>query len=124
MTQPAPSHLADPGSLQNAVQEVIRNNSALGYNPARFDGATHGGSHPDLLKVCEGLITGPNAFAAMERAVRDFPGFLTLEDYVMRWGSEWGFTSAAMEHAKASADTFDLVVGRQRWAADGETPVA
>ena len=124
MTQPAPSHLAHPGSLQNAIQEVIRNNSALGYNPTRFDGATHGGSHPDLLKVCEGLITGPNAFAAMERAVRDFPGFLTLEDYVMRWGPEWGFIAQAVEHAKASSETFDKLVGFRRWVTESEAPVA
>ena len=112
--------IAKPGSLQNGVRNVIDNNACLGYPSVGFRHATQEGYHPDLLRVCEELTLNPNAFAAMEKAVKTYSGFLTLEDYVAIWGAEWGFSAQAVEHAKASAETFDRLVGYQRWVTANE----
>ena len=112
--------LAKPASLQNAVRNMIENNTGLGYPSMGFKRATQDGHHPDLLRVCEELTLNPNAFAAMEKAVTTYSGFLTLEDYVARWGREWGFSAQAVEHAKASAETFDKLVGDRRWVTANE----
>ena len=120
MNERAPKTITNPGSLQNAVQNVIENNARLGYQTGRFVGITQGGHHPDLLRICDGLILSSGALRSMEKAVQTYPGFLTLEDYVARWGREWGFSAQAVEHAKASAETFDRLVGYERWVTESE----
>ncbi len=112
--------IARSHSLQRAVRNVIENNAALGFPAVRFRQATQEGQHPELLRVCEELILNPSAFAAMERAVQQYPGFLTLEDYAARWGREWGLSALAVEHARASAEAFDRLLGFRRWIAEGE----
>ena len=112
--------IANPGSLSNAVQNVIENNIGLGYPSLGFRKATLNRSHSELLSVCEDLIANSRAVSAMENAVKDYSGFLTLEDCVARWGDEWGFSAQAIEYAKASAETFDRLVGYRRWVAEGE----
>lgn len=120
MSDRASKTIDDPGSLENAVRNVIENNAGLGYPTGRFVGVTQGGHHPDLLRICDGLILSSGALRSMEKAVQTYPGFLTLEDYVARWGADWGFSAQAVEHAKASSETFDRLVGYQRWATDSE----
>lgn len=120
MNEQAQKVIANPGSLPNAVQNVIENNIGLGYPTGGFIQVTLRGNHPDLLRVCEGLIMSPKALAYMERAVTDYSGFLTLEDCVARWGDEWGFSAQAVEHAQAAAETFDRLVGYRRWVTENE----
>ena len=120
MIAQAQKTIANPGSLQNAVQNVIENNTGLGYPSLGFKRATLDGSHPELLTVCQELIASSRAVAAMEDAVKQYLGFLTLEDCVARWGTEWGFSAQAVEHARASAETFDRLVGYQRWVSESE----
>ena len=112
--------IANPGSLQNAVRNVIENNTGLGYPSLGFKRATLDGSHPELLAVCQELIASSRAVSAMEEAVKQYLGLLTLEDYVMRWGSEWGFGPETVEIAGASAEAFDKLLGFQRWLAESE----
>ena len=112
--------IANPGSLQNAVRIVIENNTGLGYPSLGFKRATLGGSHPELLAVCQELIASSRAVIAMGDAVKQYPGFLTLEDYVAIWGTEWGFSTLAVEHAKASSEAFDWLLGFQRWVTESE----
>ena len=112
--------IANPRSLQNAVRIVIENNTGLGYPSLGFKRATLGGSHPELLAVCQELIASSRAVSAMEEAVKQYPGFLTLEDYVARWGPEWGFRPETVEIAGAAAESFDKLLGFQRWVADIE----
>ena len=71
--------------------------------------------------VFEGLIRSATAIEAMETAVQNHPGLLTLEDYVMRWGAEWGLTAETMELARASSESFDKLSGYQRYITEGET---
>ena len=120
MAQPSPQSVTNPGSLQRAVKMVLSNNSALGYPSHRFSQITHEGDNPELLRLCEELVMSANALAYMEKAVTSYSGFLTLEDCVARWGDEWGFSKQAVEHAQASAETFDKLVGYQRWVAESE----
>ena len=120
MAQPSPMSVTNPGSLRLAVKLVLANNRASGYPAQRFSQITQEGDHPDLLRVCEELVMSANAFAYMEKAVTNYNGFLTLEDCVARWGGEWGFSAQAVEYASASAETFDRLVGYQRWVTEGE----
>ena len=120
MIERAPKTLNDPGSLENAVRIVIENNTGLGYPSVGFRRATLDGSHPELLTVCQGLIASHLAVSAMEDAVKEYGGFLTLEDFVMRWGHAWGFGPETVECAGASAEAFDKLLGFQRWVSEGE----
>ena len=122
MTQEASQPLVYPGSLRNAVQEVIRQNTSVGYPAPRFRQATLEGEAPNLSMVCEGLIRSATAIEAMEAAVQNHPGLLTLEDYVMRWGVEWGLTVETIELARASSEWFDKLSGYQRYITEGEPP--
>ena len=120
MAQPSPQSVTNPGSLQRAVKMVLSNNRALGYPSQRFSQITQEGDNPELLRLCEELVMNANALAHMEKAVTTYGGFLTLEDYVARWGIDWGFSAQAVEYARASAETFDKLVGYQRWATESE----
>ena len=99
---------------------VLSNNRALGYPSQRFSQITQEGDNPDLLRLCEELVMSANALAYMEKAVTNYNGFLTLEDCVARWGDEWGFSAQAVAYARASAETFDKLVGYQRWVTEDE----
>ncbi len=120
MAQPSPQSVTNPGSLRRAVKMVLSNNRALGYPSQRFSQITQEGDNPELLRLCEDLVMSANALEYMEKAVMNFSGFLTLEDCVARWGTEWGFSAQAVEYAQASAETFDKLVGYQRWVAESE----
>lgn len=120
MAQPSPQSVTNPGSLRGAVKMVLSNNRALGYPSQRFSQITQEGNNPELLRLCEELVMSANALAYMEKAVTTYSGFLTLEDYVARWGTEWGFSPDAVEMAGASAETFDRLVGYQRWVVESE----
>ena len=122
MAQTTPQSVTNPGSLRRAVKMVLSNNRALGYPSQRFSQITQEGDNPELLRLCEELVMSANALAYMEKAVTNYSGFLTLEDYVARWGDEWGFSAQAVEHAQAAAETFDRLVGYQRWVTENEAP--
>ncbi|MDE2860883.1 MAG: hypothetical protein OYI31_08465 [Chloroflexota bacterium] len=99
---------------------VIENNTGLGYPSVGFRRATLDGSHSELLTVCQELIASHRAVSAMEDSVKAYRGFLTLEDYVMRWGHTWGFSPETVETAGASVEAFDRQSGFRRWVAEGE----
>jgi hypothetical protein len=40
---------------------------------------------------------------------------LTLEDFVSRRGSEWGFSEAIVEASRARSEYFDQMAGRIRY---------
>ena len=123
MLQPTPQILRKPESLRIAVKRVIAQNSSVGYNAPRFVQATLNGEAPDLLQRCGGLLVSSTALEAMLKAVQEYYGLLTLEDFVMRWGSDWGFNSMLVDTARGSSSMFDNAAGRKRWIAEGEAPV-
>ena len=109
--------LPSPRTLQAAVQEVIRQNQGVGYNPTWFISTVEGGYAPDLVGACNRLIFSPEAVAYLERGVSSHPSLLTLEDLIVKseYGGEWGFSLDAIEQAAATVEWLDLQVGRQRW---------
>ena len=123
MTQREPPVLHHPGSLGEAVREVIRQNKSQRYTPTRFIQATGNGEAPGLLEVCIGLITSESALEWLDKALQQYPNLLTLEDYVMRWGTEWGFGTGVVEYAGALSATFDKIAARTRWIAEDEAPL-
>ena len=112
-----PRQLPCPGILQDAVEEVIRQNTALGYHPNRFIGVTQQGYAPSLVQVCTGLIYSPGAVQALQDAISRYPDLLTLEDLITRsrYGREWGFCQATIGAAEATVRLLDQQVGYQRW---------
>ena len=105
-------------SLCAAVSEVIRSNRRDGYNPTRFIGITQDGTAPNLLAVCRKLIMSPETLEWLENGLDKFPQILTLEDFVSRFGADWGFDEAAIETARARAQRFDDVAGAVRYTSD------
>jgi len=107
--------LPDVQTLRGAVQEVIESNKNDGYVPARFIQATGNGDKPDLLTVCEGLITKGETLEYLEDAVKRFPTLLTLEDFVVGHGIAWGFSPDTIQAAKARVQFFDALAGTTRY---------
>ena len=107
--------LPSVASLADAVREVIKNNLAEGYRPIWFFAATQDRYAPDLLAVCTRLIMNAENLADLEKAVAKHPILLTLEDFVLRYGSAWEFAKDVVEMAHARSRRFDQVAGRQRW---------
>ena len=103
-------------SLSDAVREVIQSNSLDGYQPHRFAGVTQGGNAPNLIAVCRKLINDAETLAWLEKELSKIPTLLTIEDYVWRYGSQWGFDPATINMAHARAVRFDQVAAYTRYA--------
>lgn len=108
--------LPNAGNLSEAVRRVIDSNRSDGYTPTRFIQATGDGTATDLLPVCVKLISKGETLEYLESALKSHPTLLTLEDFVSRRGSEWGFDGAAVEIARARAVYFDQIAGTTRYA--------
>ena len=115
-TLPLPRPLPHPNALMDAVREVIDSNRADGYQPNRFVGATQYGNAANLLAVCRDLINNPETLEWLEKAMQSFPTLLTLEDFVCRYGSSWGFDAATIQVACARAVFFDQIAGHTRYS--------
>ena len=76
------------------------------YTPNRFIQAAGDGTAPDVLAVCIRLINKGETLEYLDSALRRFPTLLTLEDFVSRCGSEWGFDAVA-ELRRCSGTQFD-----------------
>jgi hypothetical protein len=108
--------LPHAGNLSEAVRQVVESNRSDGYTPIRFIQATRDGTATDLLSVCSKLISKGETLEYLESALKSYPTLLTLEDFVSRRGSEWGFDKAAIETARARAAYFDQLAGGTRYA--------
>lgn len=102
-------------NLSAAVSEVITSNRRDGYNPTRFVGITQDGTAPNLFDVCRKLIMNPETLEWLETGLESFPQILTLEDFVSRFGPEWGFDQQTIDMASARAQRFDQIVGFTRY---------
>lgn len=102
-------------NLKDAVRCVIASNRSDGYTPSRFIQATEDGTAPDLLAVCIRLINKDETVEYLDIALRRFPTLLTLEDFVSRWGSAWGFDDRTVTIARSRSAYFDQVAGQTRY---------
>jgi hypothetical protein len=107
--------LPSPQNLKDAVRSVIESNCLDGYTPNRFIQATADGTTPDLIAVCVRLINKGETLEYLESALTRFPNLLTLEDFVSRCGSEWGFDEETVAVARARSEYFDQIAGRTRY---------
>lgn len=96
-------------SLREAVKYVIKNNTDAGYRPSYFIQDTSC-SDRELPGRCIKLIHSLNALNAIYRALEKFPEIITLEDFIVQYGKEWGFPSETICKAQESVNTFN-----QRW---------
>ena len=51
----------------------------------------------------------------LEAGLESYLQILTLEDFILRHGVEWGFDQASIEMAAARAERFDQIVGAVRY---------
>lgn len=107
--------LPSPRNLNDAVRCVTESNCSDGYTPNRFIQATKDGTAPDLLAVCIRLINKGETLEYLDSALRRFPTLLTLEDFVYRCGSEWGFDEETVAVARVRSAWFDKIAGRTRY---------
>jgi hypothetical protein len=103
------------GSLQEAIQAVIKSNTADHYPPRRFVQIVSNSKSYELLQVCSELICSQNAFSEMYKAMFKHRNLLTLEDFVACYGRDWGFSEEAVEQAKTRSQSFDTLVGHKRY---------
>lgn len=108
--------LPRPRNLNDAVRCVIDSNISDGYPPTRFIQATEDATAPNLLAVCTRLINKGETLEYLENALRRFPTLLTLEDFVILRGSEWGFDKDTIETASDRAKYFDQIAGQTRYS--------
>jgi hypothetical protein len=108
--------LPNVSSLQEAVKEVIKSNKADGYPPNRFIQATRDGYAPNLPEICNGLITKGETLQWLEEAFKKHSDLLTLEDFVSKYGKQWGFSQDTIKIAEARAQYFDQLVKHKRYS--------
>ena len=107
--------LPKPRNLNDAVRCVIESNRSDGYTPTRFIQATEDGTSPDLLAVCTRLIKKGETLEYLDKALKQIPTLLTLEDFVSRRGSQWGFDKETIATALDRANYFDQIAGQIRY---------
>jgi|ERR1700688_1285070 len=104
-----PRPLPSAETLQEAVLRVIDNED--GWPATRFEAATDRGQAPDLVRIIRNLIMDAATVEFRERELRQFPYLLTIEDYVWRSGSQWGFDARTIREARAHSDFYDQIAG-------------
>ncbi len=112
-----PIPIPSPMTLRDAVEEVIRQNVSIGYNPSRFRKETKAGYADNLVRVCDRLIQKAETFEALYPQVLRRPDTLTLEDLVVhsRHGREWGLEELTVRTAEARVEAWDQATGQTRW---------
>jgi hypothetical protein len=103
-------------TLRRAVECVIESNTADGYPPTRFRQMTMDGTASNLVEVCRNLINKGELLELLERELEKRPTLLTIEDFVCRYGSEWGFDATTISMADARRVRFDQVANQTRYA--------
>jgi hypothetical protein len=102
-------------SLQEALQSVIKSNTMDKYPPRRFIQIVSNTKNSQLVQVCTELIFSNSAFSEMSQALLKHPNLLTLEDFVGRYGLDWGFTKQTVEEANRRSQSFDCLVKNKRY---------
>jgi hypothetical protein len=100
--------------LRAATLEVIKNNKENGYPPNRFSQMVSVKDH-ELPSVCARLVTSQDALSSLYSAVSQHPNLLTLEDFIAKYGEEWGFTEEVIDQAEQRSRLFDEIANRQRF---------
>ena len=125
--EPSSRPLAHPGSLEEAVRQVILDNTRMGYTCQRLVVETENGQASNLRVACSRVISSPVGLQETEEALGGLPQLLTIEDFVSHWGAEWGFDETDVQLAQEGAEYYDAVAGFTRFfAAEGaaSTPTA
>ena len=76
---------------------------------------TADGDAPTLLEVGTSVITNPATGLLLAEDVQRYPGFLTLEEYVCKWGNDLGFSNAVIEAASSRVEWLDRLIGAKRY---------
>lgn len=108
--------LPEVHGLVEAVEKVIQCNQEDGYQSNWFRALTGRWQAPELRQICERIIADEGVEGnPITSALREFPLLLTIEDFIVRHGPEWGFSGPTVALAKTRANLYDKVSGRFRW---------
>jgi hypothetical protein len=69
----------------------------------------------ELQRVCKQLITSGTTLEHIDKAFVRHPQLLTIEDYVSRFGADWGLSMETIEVARARVTYFDQLAHGQRY---------
>lgn len=95
---------------------VIEQNVSVGYVPGDFIHITCTAEDYALLEVCQNLIMKAETLQWLEQALAKHPDLLTLEDLVLRYGAEWGFSEAVISEARGRSELFEKLAGGPRFS--------
>ena len=115
--EPSSRPLTHPGSLEEAVRQVILDNTRMGYTYQRLVVETENVQASNLRVACSRVISSPAGLQETEEALGGLPQLLTIEDFVSRWGTEWGFDETDVQLAQEGAEYYDAVAGSTRFFA-------
>jgi hypothetical protein len=113
-----PRVLPPAQTLGDAVRAVIANPD--GNSAAVFARMTQDGNAPNLVAILSRLINDLGNLQILEKELGSFPYLLTIEDYVCRNGSSWGFNQATIAKACVRVERYDQVAGRMRYGTPAE----
>jgi hypothetical protein len=75
-------------------------------------------SGEEIARTFSNFIMNKATLEVVEKEIRDFPELVTIEDYVCRYGLEWGFERRVIDEACARVQYFNQIVGERRFGAD------
>lgn len=108
-----------PKSLtpRQAVHEVIKNNKSQRYNPQRFINMMDAMDDKQMLSKMEGLIVSSEdkVFGVLLNQIYEKKYILTIEDFIVLFGEDWGVCPKAIQTAKKQVILFDECAGGQRF---------
>ncbi len=122
--EPSSRPLTHPGSLEEAVRQVIQDNTRMDYTYQRLVVETENGQASNLRVACSRVISSPAGLQETEEALGGLPQLLTIEDFVSRWGTEWGFDETDVQLAQEGAEYYDAVAGSTRFFAAEDAALA
>jgi hypothetical protein len=96
-------------TLQEAVQEVIRQNKSLGYHPEIFIYQMGGGNlnDDDLRVPVYNLVLNENAYKAVMDAIIRYGDILTIEDLIVESEDGFGLPQEAINQAQQNEEAYD-----------------
>lgn len=105
-------------NLEEACQRVISSNKDDGYPPNNFFDIVNGKYGRVLVDHVSKLIVKADTVERIQKLIKTnvrLRNLLTIEDYIQRFGSEWGFEPPYVEAAKFNVQQYDQSAGYKRY---------
>ena len=101
------NRLPEAISLHHAIKLVIEQNKSIGYNPNRFINKLEGLNGMALVEGVAELIKNERAVTEVYKHLEKYKEMWTIEDFVKRYGSNWGFDSETIIQASQNIEIYN-----------------